>query len=126
MSNYENYLISYRTQNQNTIERNSKQHPTFLKTYQKRIEIVDWTLERYRSIQQQEGQFQQNDKYDLVMIKRIIEELYERKKITRNNITKSEIIDETAMYRLEERTIEDILSEIGEFIHNNKNYLKLL
>ena len=51
MSSFENYLLSYRTQNQNTIERNSKQHPAFLETYQKIIEMLDWTLERYRSIQ---------------------------------------------------------------------------
>jgi hypothetical protein len=82
MSNFENYLLSYRTQNKNTIERNSKQHPTFLETHQKIIEMLDWTLERYRFIQQQqEGQFQLNDKYDFVIIKRIIEELYEKKKL---------------------------------------------
>ena len=32
---FENYLLSHRTQNQNTIERNSRQHPTFLEIYQK-------------------------------------------------------------------------------------------
>ena len=47
----ETSLLSYRAQCQNTIYRNSGQHPTYLEIYQKRIEILDWTLERYRSIQ---------------------------------------------------------------------------
>jgi hypothetical protein len=41
----------YRAKNQNTIDRNSGAHPTYLEVYQKRIELLDWTLERYRSIQ---------------------------------------------------------------------------
>jgi hypothetical protein len=49
---FENYLLSHRTQNQYTIERNSRQHPTILEIYQKRVEMLDWTLDRYRIIQQ--------------------------------------------------------------------------
>lgn len=48
---FENYLLMYRAKNQNTIDRNSGAHPTYLEVYQKRIELLDWTLERYRSIQ---------------------------------------------------------------------------
>jgi hypothetical protein len=60
-----------------------------------------------------------NNKWNYIKIKR-------KKKTARNNITKSELRDEIAMYRLEEITIDDILSEISEFIYYNKNYLKLL
>ena len=31
----ENYLLSYRAQNQNIIERNSRQHPTFIEFIKK-------------------------------------------------------------------------------------------
>jgi hypothetical protein len=118
---FEKYFLSYRSQCQNSIDRNSHAHPTFLETYQKRIEMIDWILEKYRSIQQQE---QQNDKQDLAIINEVIEELNEKKKIARNNITKSELRDEIAMYRLDEMTIEDIISEIGDFIRSDKNYLQ--
>jgi hypothetical protein len=44
---FESYLLSFRAQNQNTIEKNSYAHPAFLETYQKIIEMIDWTLKRY-------------------------------------------------------------------------------
>ena len=124
MLNFEYYLLSYRAKCQNTIDRNSHAHPTFLELYQKRIEMIDWTLERYRAVIQ--NQKQQNNENDFVIINEVIEELYEKKKIARNNITKSELRDEIAKYRLEELTIEDILSEISEFIYTNKNYIESL
>ena len=51
-----------------------------------------------------------------------MENFMKKKKIARNNLEKSEMRDETEMYRLDERTIEDILSEIGDFIRSDKNY----
>jgi hypothetical protein len=118
---FENYILSYRAQNQNTIDKNSHAHPAFLETYQKIIEMLDWFLERYRSIQQQD--YQQND---LVTINKIREELYEKKKIARNNLELCDTRDEVDMYRLEETTIKNILFETGEFIRNDNNYLKVL
>ncbi|HJT86186.1 MAG TPA: hypothetical protein VJ697_17030 [Nitrososphaeraceae archaeon] len=83
--------------------------------------MLDWTLQRYRSIQQEEQAHQNNQQNELlIIINRINKELYEKKKIARNNLEKSELRDETDMCRLEERTIEDILSEIGDFMRNNK------
>ena len=113
----ETYLLSYRAQCQNTINRNLGANPTNLETYQKRIEMLDWTLQRYKTIQEQAQNKQQND---LLIINRINEEFYEKKKIARNNLEKSELRDETEIYRLEETTIKDILSEIGDFIRSNK------
>jgi hypothetical protein len=49
-SKFENYLLSYRDKCQKTIEHNLHQHPAFLQRYQKIIEIIDWTLERYRIV----------------------------------------------------------------------------
>ena len=75
---FENYLSKYRAQNQNTIDRNSGAHPTHLEIYQKRIEMLDWTLERYRFIQQQQEQSQTHEN-DFEIINRINGELYEKK-----------------------------------------------
>jgi hypothetical protein len=116
-SKFENYLLSYRAECQQTIERNSHQHPTFLERYQKIIEMIDWTLNRYRTVIQRNN-IQQQHEQDLVIINRIREELDEKRKITRNNITQSELRDEVAKYRLEETTIEDVLGEIGEFVNS--------
>jgi hypothetical protein len=117
-SKFENYLLSYRDECQKTIERNSHQHPTFLERYQKIIEMINWTLERYRIVIQRNKNQQQQYEEDLVIINRIREELDEKRKIARNNITQSELRDEVAMYRLEETTIEDVLGEIGEFVNS--------
>ena len=116
-SKFENYLLSYRDECQQTIERNSHQHPTFLERYQKIIEMIDWTLNRYRTVIQRNN-IQQQHEEDVVIINRIREELDEKRKITSNNITQSELRDEVAMYRLEETTIEDVLGEIGEFVNS--------
>jgi tRNA A37 N6-isopentenylltransferase MiaA len=117
-SKFENYLLSYRDECQKTIERNSHQHPTFLQRYQKIIEMIDWTLKRYRIvIKRDKIQQQQNEKH-LVIINRIREELDEKRKIAINNIKRSELRDEVAMYRLEETTIDYVLSEIREFVYS--------
>ena len=116
-SKFENYLLSYRDECQKTIERNSHQHPTFLERYQKIIEMIDWTLNRY-SIVIQRNHIQQQHEQDLVIINRIRKELNEKRKIARNNIIQSELRDEVAMYRLEETTIDDVLGEISEFVNS--------
>jgi len=87
------------------------------RTLSKDYRILDWTLERYRSISQR-NKIQQQNEQDLVIINRIREELDEKRKIARNNLSQSELIDEVEMYRLEETTIEDVLNEIGEFVHS--------
>ena len=116
-SKFEKHLLSVKTECQRTIQINSQQHPTFLERYQKIIEMIDWTLNRYRTVIQRNN-IQQQHEQDLVIINRIREELDEKRKITRNNITQSELRDEVAMYRLEETTIEDVLGEIGEFVNS--------
>jgi hypothetical protein len=122
-SKFENYLLSYRDECQKTIDRNSHQHPTYLERYQKIIEMIDWTLNRYRIVINKKDkiqiQQQQNEK-DLVIINRIREELDKKRKIAINKIKQSELRDETAMYRLEETTIDNVLSEIYEFVYNSR------
>ncbi len=114
---FENHLLSYRMECQKTIERNSHQHPTFLQRYQKIIEIINWTLKRYRIVIKRNKIQQQQNEQDLVIINRIIEELDEKRKIAINKNKQSELRDEVAMYRLEETTIDEVLSEIREFVY---------
>ncbi len=115
-SKFENHLLSVKTECQKIIEFNYHQHPTFLERYQKIIEMIDWTLERYRIIIQRNKIQQQNEK-DLVIINRIREELDEKRKIAIYKNKQSELRDEVAMYRLEETTIDYVLSEIREFVY---------
>ena len=59
---------------------------------------------------------QQEKEPDVVIINRIREELDEKRKITINKNKQSELRDEVALYRLEETTIDEVLSEIREFV----------
>ena len=113
-SKFENYLLSYRDECQKTIERNSHQHPTFLQRYQKIIEMIDWTLKRYRIVTKRDKiQQQQNEKH-LVIINRIREELDEKRKIAINKNNK-DLRDEIETCRLEETTLDYMLYIILEF-----------
>jgi hypothetical protein len=60
---------------------------------------------------------QQEKEPDVVIINRIREELDEKRKITINKNKQSELRDEIALYRLEETTIDEVLSEIREFVY---------
>jgi hypothetical protein len=116
---FENHLSYVRTECQRTIKSNSHQHPNFLQRYQKIIEMLGWTLDRYGIIIQR-NKIQQWKEQNLVIIKRIVEELIEKKKSARSNIIQSELRDEVAMYRLEEATIDEVLSAIHEFVIVNR------
>jgi hypothetical protein len=115
-SKFKTHLLSVRNECQRTIERNSLQHPIFLQRYQKIIEMIDWTLERYRTIIQRNKIQQQQNEQDPIIINRIREELDEKRKIAINKNKQSELRDEVAMYRLEETTIDYVLSAIHEFV----------
>ena len=48
---YENYLLSVKAKYQRMLEENLLyQYPIFFESYQKTIEMIDWTLIRYRMI----------------------------------------------------------------------------
>ncbi|HSF51154.1 MAG TPA: hypothetical protein VLA74_10380 [Nitrososphaeraceae archaeon] len=93
-SKFENHLLSVKTECQKII--NSHQHPTFLERYQKIIEMIDWTLERYRTVIQRNEIQQQQNEPDLVIINRIREELDEKRKIAIYKNKQSELRDEVA------------------------------
>jgi hypothetical protein len=48
---YENYLLSIRAKFQSILEKDLLyQYPNYLANYQKTIEMIDWTLNRYRIV----------------------------------------------------------------------------
>ena len=50
-SKYENYLLSVREKFQRILEKDLLyQYPNYFESYQKTIEMIDWTLIRYRMI----------------------------------------------------------------------------
>ena len=48
INKFENHLLSIKTERQKMIHPNS--HPTYNERHQKSIEIIDWTLEKYNSV----------------------------------------------------------------------------
>jgi hypothetical protein len=50
-SKYENYLLSVRAKFQRKLEKKlPDEYPNYVESYQKTIEMIDWTLIRYRMI----------------------------------------------------------------------------
>ena len=48
INNFENHLLSIKTERQNMIHPNS--HPTYNERQQKIIEMLDWALEKYKAV----------------------------------------------------------------------------
>jgi spore coat polysaccharide biosynthesis protein SpsF (cytidylyltransferase family) len=89
-------------------------HPTYNERHEKIIELIDWTLEKYKeaatvtNIQNN----QQND--EAIIIDNIIEELDKKRDIAINKKNKALLKDEVSIYRLEENTLDYILFIIRE------------
>ena len=47
INNFENHLLSIKTESQNMIHPNS--HPTYNERQQKIIEMIDWTMDKYKT-----------------------------------------------------------------------------
>jgi hypothetical protein len=75
---FENDLLSIRDERQKMIRPNC--HPTYNERHQKIIEMIDWTLDNYRSRIKETTQ--QND--EQVIIDNIIEELDKKRDIAIN------------------------------------------
>jgi hypothetical protein len=67
-TNFENHLLSIRDERQEMIH--PKSHPTYNKRHEKIIELIDWTLEKYRVNIENSQQNEQE-----VIIYNLIEEL---------------------------------------------------
>ena len=86
-------------------------HPTYNERHEKIIEMIDWTLEKYKTNIEKH---QQNEEQEI--IDNIIEELDKKRDIAINKKKKALLKDEVSMYRLEEDTIDYVLFRIRELI----------
>jgi hypothetical protein len=105
-NNFENHLLSIRAERQEMIH--PKSHPTYNEHQQKIIEMIDWTLEKYKTgtnIQKMNEQ---------VIIDNIIEELDNKRNVAINKKIRAILKDETWKYSEEEDTIDYILFLILE------------
>ena len=75
---FENHLLSIKTEHQNQIRPNLH-HPTYNERHEKIIELIDWTLEKYKD--NMEKTQQQNEE---AIIDNIIEELDKKRDIAIN------------------------------------------
>jgi hypothetical protein len=82
-------------------------HPTYNERHQKIIEMIDWTLDKYRA----NRETQQNEQ---TIIDNIIEELNKKRDIAIHKKKKALFKDEVSMYRLEEDTMDYVLFRIRE------------
>jgi hypothetical protein len=105
---FENHLLSIRDEHHNRIE--PKHHPTYNERHQKIIEMIEWTLEKYKSNINKTQQ--QNE--EQVIIDDIIEELDIKRDIAINKKKKAMLKDEVSIYRLEENTLDYVLFIICE------------
>jgi hypothetical protein len=105
---FENHLLSIKDERQKMIRPNC--HPTYNERHEKIIEMIDWTLDNYRSIIKETTQ-QQNEQ---VIIDNIIEELDKKRDIAIEKKKRAMLKDEVSFYRLEEKTCDYILFIIRE------------
>jgi hypothetical protein len=91
---FENHLLSIKAEHQ--IMLHPKSHPTYNERQKKIIEMIDWTLEKYRTaIGNISKKNQQNDE---VIIDNIIEELDKKREIAINKKKKALLKDEVSIY----------------------------
>jgi hypothetical protein len=123
ISNFENCLLSIRDQYQKI--RLNLDHPISNERYEKIIEMIDYTLEKYRAAvnkennihhQQQHNEYEEEEKELLTIINNIFNELDKKRKIAINKNDKDLLRDEIETYRLEETTLDYILYIILEFV----------
>ena len=114
INKFENHLLSIKAERQKMIHPNS--HPTYNERHQKIIELIYWTLEKYKetatatNIKEKK---QHNE--EAIIIDNIIEELDKKRDIAINKKEKALLRDEVSIYRLEENTLDYILFIIREF-----------
>jgi hypothetical protein len=107
INNFENHLLAIKTERQNMIYPNC--HPKYNERHEKIIELIDWTLEKYKA--NMEKTQQQNEQ---IIIDNIVEELDKKRNIARNKMKKAMLKDEVRKYVEEEDTIDYVLFRICE------------
>ncbi len=106
INNFENHLLSIRAERQEMIHPSS--HPSYNERQQKIIEMIDWTLEKYKTGTNIQTMNEQ------AIIDNIIEELNKKRNVAINKKKRAILKDETWKYSEEEDTIDYILFLIQE------------
>ena len=91
---------------------NPKSHPTYNERQQKIIELIDWTLEKYKTGANIKKINQENEEQEV--INNIIQELNKKRKIAINKKQTTVLKDETWKYSEEEDVLDYILFLINE------------
>ena len=97
INNFENHLLSIKTERQKMIHPNS--HPTYNERQQKITEMIDWVLEKYRAGANTKMTNQENEEQEVKIIEDIIQELNKKRKIAINKKQKTILKDEGSKYR---------------------------
>ena len=103
---FENHLLSIKTERENMIHPNS--HPTYNERHQKIIEMIDWTMDKYKTAVNTQKMNQQ------AIIDNIIEELDKKREVAITKKQKTLLKDEVLEYGEEEDTIDYVLFRIRE------------
>ena len=106
-SKFENDLLSIRDERQRMIYPNC--HPTYNERHQEIIELINWTLEKYKANMQNT---QLNE--EQVIIDDIIKQLDKKRNIAIHKKKRAMLKDKVSMYRLEEDTIDYVLFRLRE------------
>jgi len=106
VNKFENYLLSIRAERQKMIHPNS--HPTYNERQQKIIEMIDLTMDKYKTSVNTQKMNEQ------VIIDNIVEELDKKRDITINKKQKTLLKNEVLEYGEEEDTIDYVLFRIRE------------
>ena len=79
INNFENHLLSIRTERQEMIH--PKSHPIYNERQQKIIEMIDWVLKKYKTTANIKMTDQEIEEQEVIIIEDIIQELYKKRKI---------------------------------------------
>jgi hypothetical protein len=91
---FENHLLSIKAEHQKMIHPNS--HPTYNERHQKIIELIDWTLEKYKTaVANCIENNQQTEEQKVIIIDNIIKELDKKRDIAINK-KKEEVLIHTS------------------------------
>ena len=104
---FENHLLSIRAECQKMIHPNC--HPMYNERHEKIIELIDWTLDKYKVNM---AKTQQQNKQ--VIIDNLIEELDKQRDVAINNKKQALLKDDVWKYSEEEDTIDYVLFRICE------------
>ena len=108
-SKFENHFLSIRDERQRMIYPNC--HPTYNERQEKIIELIDWSLAKYKEDTNIQNN-QQNE--EATIIDNIIEELDKKRDIAIHKKKQAQLKDEVSIYRLEETTLDYVLFIIFE------------